>query len=455
MKVSVSNIPLKEKLSFGAYLGGQNLFYNFIATYLMIFYTDALGMVPAAVGVMFFIARLWDAFNDPIMGIVVSKTNTPWGKYKPYLVVTPILIGLMTILCFAVPNLSDSGKLVYAYITYISWGMIFTINDVPIWSFSAVITSDTKERVGLIGLAQLFINSAFIIVLVGTIPLTMLFGGNDNMRRSYLAVAVLFSVFSASVMMFSVKNMKERVKATTRKVLGLKEMFRFLRVNKPLAVILIATVADVLGATLQGALLYFITYNLNKVELFPLIAGINVPFLFLGIIIISKLNKKYCKKKLYLLFCSIGMIAGVTFYFLGYSNLIVVIVMFCMQSFSLAYASVLVPAMYSDTIDYAEYKTGNRAEALVFSIKTLSIKIKSALSAMLIAFILTGIGYIANEAQSDLSLKGIFAMVTIIPSAGNLLKMIIMGSFYHLTDDKVKRINLELEKRRGEEQIQG
>ncbi len=444
-----NKVPMKEKLSFGLYLGGQNIFYNLMVSYLMIFYTDVFGLTAMSVGTLFFIARLWDGINDPIMGVIVNKTNTRWGKYKPYLVGTPFFIAVFTILCFYAPNLSQTGKLIYAYITYISWGMIYTVNDVPIWSFTSLITSDSKERVNIISLSQIFVMVAMILVMLLTIPLVLAIGGEGNPGKGYFTVAVIFSIFGASLMLLSSRNLKQRVKTDSSKSLSFEEIITFLKVNKPLFVLLLAGFAGVLTATMQTGMLYFLTYNIGRVELLPVLGGLGLPLIFFGIALSGKLANKIGKKKALIVFSLFSALLNIIVLFVGYSNLTLYIIVTVIGNLFVGGSMVIMPAMYTDTVDYVEYKTGLRAESLIFSIKTLSAKITSAFGAMLTGGVLTIIGYVANQPQTDFALKGIFAMITIFPATGSILTALIIGLFYKLTDEEQEKIAEELKMRRN------
>ena len=153
-------------MSFGLAGLGQNMIYNFSATYIMIFYTDMMKLLPAAVGTLMLIARIWDAINDPIMGSIVDRTRTKWGKLRPYLFIVPIPMAIITILTFYVPDLPMSMRLIYAYATYIAWDMIFTVSDVPYWGLSAAMSQDPKERLSILSYARILCNLGMAISII-------------------------------------------------------------------------------------------------------------------------------------------------------------------------------------------------------------------------------------------------------------------------------------------------
>ena len=161
----------RERLSYGSYFLGQNIIFMIVLQFLMIFYTDVIGLGAAAVGIMFGIARLWDAINDPLLGIIVDKSNPKKGKFKPWVNAVIPLMPLATIFLFINPKLGDSGNLIYAYVTYIIWGMIYTVSDVPIFALATVMTDKVDERVTLITFGRIATMIAAILGMVLFMPI--------------------------------------------------------------------------------------------------------------------------------------------------------------------------------------------------------------------------------------------------------------------------------------------
>src|SRR5699024_5960538 len=166
--MDTQKLSLKENFGHSFGIFGSSIIYAFLNTFLMKYYTDVIEITPAVIGTLFFIARIWDAINDPIMGLVVDKTKTRWGKFRPYVLITPLFIVISTILLFTVPDISMTGKIIYAYITYIIWGMIFTINDIPIWGLSSAVTKNMEERKKHVSFINVFqMNFSALVGIVG------------------------------------------------------------------------------------------------------------------------------------------------------------------------------------------------------------------------------------------------------------------------------------------------
>lgn len=151
----MNKISSFEKFSYGLGCFGQNLVYGLMSSYLMIFYTDNFGLAAATVGTLFLLARIWDAVIDPIIGVLVDRVNTKWGKFRPFILFGGILAGLLTILCFFNPNIGSTGKIIYAYLTYIIWGTAYGVMDVPYWSMAPTMTLDPDERTSIISIPRI------------------------------------------------------------------------------------------------------------------------------------------------------------------------------------------------------------------------------------------------------------------------------------------------------------
>jgi GPH family glycoside/pentoside/hexuronide:cation symporter/probable glucitol transport protein GutA len=164
-----------EKLAYGFGCFGQNMIYSFMANFLLYFYTDIFGLLPAAAGTMLLIARIWDAVNDPMMGIIADRTNSRWGKFRPYLIFTPILFVRSPSATFSAPQLSYAGKLAWAYLTYIPFSMIYTASDIPYWALSSTLSADTNERNKIIVYPRFIATVAVALATVGTQPLIFAF----------------------------------------------------------------------------------------------------------------------------------------------------------------------------------------------------------------------------------------------------------------------------------------
>ena len=193
------NLTLKEKLSYGLGAVGKDMVYMLSASYVLYYFQDVLGVSAVAMGVILMAARVFDAFNDPIMGVIVAKTNTKWGKFRPWLMIGTLTNAVILFLMFAAPpKLDGPGLVAYAAVTYILWGVTYTMMDIPYWSMIPAFTKSGKEREGLTTLARSCASVGSAIVIVFTMMIVHAIGGNNELvgfKYFALIVAILFVVF--------------------------------------------------------------------------------------------------------------------------------------------------------------------------------------------------------------------------------------------------------------------
>ncbi|MDX1357544.1 MAG: MFS transporter [Clostridia bacterium] len=440
----MEKIKLKERLGFGIGVMGQNLIYGLITSYLLVYYTDVALIPVATTGILFLVARIWDAVNDPFMGILADRTRTRWGRFRPYMLFVPPFIAAATILVFSVPDAALSVKVTYIFITYILWGMIYTIADIPMWSLTSVITKDTKQKTGLIGLITVF----SLVGLVGTnlavVPMLEGFGG-INSPKAYQMVAIIFGIICMITMILIFFSTKERVQPDKSKS-TVKESFRVIFKNKPLILAIVSFVIIMSITTImQAVMVFFAKDNLGDANLVPIITMAMFVPLLLGTALAGPLSKKMGKKKLFIYTNLIRVVILLAFLAAGYQSLPLVLVFIAINGFLMGIPTVLLTAMLADSVVYAQWKLGIRNDGLVFSMRTFMAKISSAIGGGLAAFLLGIYGYSGEAAaQSQQALTGIFHMNTIWPAVATVIG-IIPFFFYNLTDEKVAEITAELE----------
>lgn len=435
-------VKLGEKLGFSLGVFGQNIIYGFFTTYIMIFYTDVLGITAAAAGTLFMIVRLWDAANDPVMGFLADMTRSRWGKFRPYMLWVPIPIAVITALTFFVPQVSYGAKLAYAYLTYIAWDIAYTAGDIPMWALTSVITQDTRERTGIITMARIFSIFGMALPAIATIPLLKAFGGEAG--SGYTKVAGFYGIVCAVLMMGIFFTVKERV-SHSRKRDKLSGSIGVIINNKPLLLIVASSIiTNSVVAFRQSILVYYATYNLNNVDIVPVLMAVTLLTMFLGMLLVPLVNSIMGKRNAYI-FYGLGLaLSSILFYFSGYRSESSVILWTLVSGLFSGAPSVLESAMIADTIEYAEWKTGVRAEGIVFSTQTFMAKFAGALSGGLAGLIFTIIGYVPNGVQTETALKGLHAMMTVIPAVAVLAGLVPMF-FYILNEKRHAEIVEELE----------
>ncbi len=420
---SAVKVPLGEKYSFSTALLGQTMVYNFVNLYLLIFYTDILGISAAAAGTIFLAARLWDAVNDPIMGIIVDRTKTKWGKCRPYLLFFPLPIIIMTVLLFNAPAWSMSAKLIYASVTYILWGMFYTSVDIPLWTLSSRMTTSPHQRESLIASGRIFniIGSSLPVILV--VPLKMALGKGDDARGYFLAV-ILFCAVALPLIMQAFFGTRERAQWDDEVKPSLKENIKAITENKPLLLLLTSTILNVLVNLPVNAGIFFVIYNLGDEGLFAVMAGTVLVASGVGSGLAPVLARRFKSRNILIWTSLATAILFTGAYFSGYDNFTVILFYTFLLGTLLGIPLVLRTSMLAETIEYYEEKSGKRSEGIIFSTMTFSSKLKMGVAAFTVGWILKLAGYTPESVQTPEALKAIFIMLTLLPALGSLLTII-------------------------------
>jgi len=452
-------ISLLEKISYGCGDFASSMFWKLFSMYLLFFYTDIFGLPAAAVGTMFLITRIWDAINDPMMGAIADRTNTRWGKFRPYLLFGSIPFAIIGIITFTTPNLSVPGKLIYAYVTYTLMMMIYTVVNVPYSSLMGVITNDTNDRTSLASFRFIGAFSGGILVTASANYLIDYFSNGNNLSRGYQWTVGVYAVLAALFFILTFAGTKERLKPAREKKSSLKNDLKDLAHNKPWFIMLGAGISVLIFNSLRdGSILYYFKYfiksqeinllgskfYLTHSELSSAYMTIWLATNIIGVILAKPISSKIGKKKTFLLSTTSSAIFSVLLYFLQPHQIILIFLLNILIGISAGIVLPLIWSMYADISDYSEWKSGRRATGLIFSSSSMSQKFGWTLGGALSGWILAIFGFQPNVEQTDLSLLGIRLMISIIAAIGALLATIFI-LFYPLSEDYMKKIESELE----------
>ncbi len=454
-------LRLGEMLFYGTAGLGQNMVYMLSSTFLPIFYTDVFGISTAAVSVLMLVARFWDAVIDPITGVVVDRTRTRWGKLRPYLLFSPLPLAIFTVLTFTTPQMSDTMKLVYAFITYFLWGTIYSFNDVPYWGLSAAMTADTQKRTNLISLTRLLTMVGAAVAMMG-IPYAkdwlgsigkeseIVKGLTPELKQSvdqqgYFWTAVIISVIAAVLILLAFKKTRERAPQNAERT-SFTDNFRIIAKNRPLLLLLLSGLLGTTRMLAQVSGTYFAKYNLGDDKHFTELGALTFAGIIAAILITPLLTRRFSKRNIYIVTSIIGGAAYLGFYFMGYTNMIIDYIAYVIIGMTNGFFFVLQSAMIGDTVDYADWKTGKRAEGICFAGQTFITKLIAAISISLVMWVLTLAGFQANQAAGKPVLDGIFFTITLLPAAGCLLSVIPLF-FYKFTEKEQRKAVEEIQAR--------
>jgi melibiose permease len=467
------------KASYGLGAVGKDMVYMLSASYVLYYFQDILGVSAAAMGVILMVARVFDAFNDPIMGAVVAKTKTKWGKFRPWLLIGTVTNAVVLAMMFsAPPTLNASGMVAYAAVTYIVWGVTYTMMDIPYWSMIPAFTEGGKERENLTTLARSCagVGSALItiVTVISVSALGHMFGGAGISDReverigfSYFAilVAILFVVFTVICCI----NVKEK-STVQMQTASIGEMFRALIQNdQAMAVVVAIVVVNCSIYITSNLVIYFFKYDFGGTgwkgdyTLFSTFGG-GIQILSM-MILYPFLRRFFTSIKIY--FISMGMaIAGyISLLVLASTSMSNVFLLFIPGFFIFAangMLAVITTVFLANTVDYGELKNNRRDESVIFSMQTFVVKLASGISALIAALALQILA-LSNDTEEaataiDYSLgigaaqkMGLRMTMTIIPIIGLVFAIFWFKKKYILNDDKLQEISAELVQRKTKE----
>lgn len=461
-------VGVKETLIYGIANGGQCIGYNMVRAQLTFFLVTVFGVPAEAVATMILLMGFWDAFNDPIMGTIVDKTRTRFGKLRPYLIFTPIPLGVVTVLFFGGPVFLGEGastlsKIVYMSVTYFIWEFFYTIGDIPFWGLSAAISPNPLDRSRVIKSARL------ISGIIGGIPGIIITVAVDLSRNGVIPLSLsqvffILGIFAGTVgmLLFSLSGIctKERVLQSNDdpKIL---DCFRYLFKNKPLFLItlssLIATVEGI-GSAFNT---YFYTLSLG-INSLSLLAGL--PGTLMGWAtypLMTKLEKRWSSKQIVVRVTFFHAFVTVIVFLLGcrhYTEKSIIVPLLMIQgisgSINSSIKAVIPTKMISETVDYMEWKTGKRNEGMSFSILTFMGKLTASLSTAIATAIIPLIGLHEVGEEMVLAEGGavntrlwMWALITCLPTLLGLFAL-IPYKFYDLEGEKLENIQREAKERR-------
>ena len=467
-----SKLTGAAKVSYGLGAVGKDMVYMLSASWVLYYFQDILGVSAAAMGVILMVARVFDAFNDPIMGAIVGKTKTKWGKFRPWLLIGTITNAIVLYLMFsAPPTMSGSGLVTYAAVTYILWGVTYTMMDIPYWSMIPAFTEGGKEREGLTTLARSCAGVGSAIITIITVKsvaaLGHMFGGQGIADReverigfSYftIIIAVLFVVFTVICCI----NVKEK-STVDMKSASIGEMFRALIQNdQAMAVVVAIVIVNCSIYITSNLVIYFFKYDFGGTtwrDGYTLFSTFGGGMQILAMMIMYPLLRKFFTSiKIY--FISMGMaIAGyISLLILASTSMNNVFLLFIPGFFIFSangMLSVITTVFLANTVDYGELKNNRRDESVIFSMQTFVVKLASGISAFIAAIALQILNLSNDTAETATEIDysqgvevvqkmGLRMTMTIIPIIGLVFAIFWFKKKYILTDEKIEEISKEI-----------
>ena len=451
-------IRLKEKIAYSFGDFASSMFWKLFSMFLLFFYTDVFGISAAAVGTMFLVTRVWDALNDPIMGLISDRTKTRWGKFRPYLLFVAIPFGIIGVLTFSTPDLSADGKLIYAYVTYTLMMMVYTAVNVPYGSLMAVMSNDGVERTSLASWRFIGAFSGGLFVTATANSLVEYFSQNSDQATGFQFTISIYAVVAAVLFMLTFLWTKERLAPPKEEKNSLKDDLKDLGKNLPWFIMLGANIFVLIFNSLRdGSILYYFKYYVKDQTLdffgtsydvtssvlssayMSIWLGTNI----IGVLLAKPMAARFGKKATFSYAALISAGFSFLFFFIQPDQLLLI---FILNVFIGISAGIILPlgwSMYADIADYSEWKTGRRATGLVFSSSSMSQKFGWTIGGAISGYLLAGFGFEPNVEQTSEALLGIRLMISVIAGLGALISFGFMR-VYKLDEKFMQKVKMEL-----------
>ena len=454
----------REKASYGMAAVGKDMVYMLSATYVLYYYQDILGVSAIAMGIILMVARVFDAFNDPIMGVIVAKTRTRFGKFRPWLMIGTITNAVILFAMYAAPpSMDGSGLVAYAAISYILWGMTYTMMDIPFWSMIPAFTDGGKERENLTTLARSCAGVGSALITIITMKCVLTLGAGDE-RVGFKLFALIIAIIFIAFIAFACITIKEKSTVDVQTP-SVGQMFKALVQNDQAMTVVIAIV--LINCSLyitSNLLIYFFKYDVagtGWADAYTLFNAFGGGIQIISMMIFFPLLRHFISTtKVFYLSLILAMAGyGILLIFMvsGIKTLFALFVPGFLIFAAFGMLTVLTTVFLANTVDYGELKNNRRDESVIFSMQTFVVKLSSGIAA-LIASICLSIFHISDNtdavisaAASESSLMGLRMTMTILPIIGMLAAVAIFRKKFILNEAKVDEITETLKSREGRE----
>ncbi len=442
-------LPKRSFIGYGAGDAANNLAFTTATMFLLLYYTDVVGISAAAAGTLLLVVRIFDAFFDVFAGRMVDKTyHKKLGKFRPFIMFGSVPLLLLSVATFSIPALGESGTLIWAYASYTLLGLAYSFVNIPYGSLAGAMTQVSTER------AKLASARTIGAVAVGSflgIFIAPLMTGSTDLQPLFTTLTVIFAVVGTGLYMLTVFTTKERVVREVPKV-SMKQSMSTLKGNKPLLLLCISSFLFLTGQlAISSIQIYYFRDVLNALPLYALMSTINI-FLTFGLAaVMPRLVKAVGKKNLYLAAAALMATGGLIVFFAPANLVWFAFTGVMVTQVGVLLVSMLVWALEADTVEYGEWRTGVRSEGITYALFSFTRKTGQAVGGALAAYALAWGGYVSGGggAQTEHALLGIRAGSGLLPMVFAVLALVVMIA-YPLTDAKHKEIVADIERKRSE-----
>lgn len=490
MESTTERLRVREKIGYGFGDAAANFVFQTMLVFQLGFYTDVFGITATAAGTLLLVGRFWDAIFDPIMGVIADRTNTRWGKFRPWVLWSAVPFALLFFLAFTTPDFSSTGKLIYAYITYILLMTVYSVNNLPYSALNGVMTGDVNERTSLSSYRFFFAMAAAFIVQGLTLPLVSKFG-QGNAAKGWSWTIGLFALLSIVFFVITFLSARERIHPDPKQKSSAKQDFKDLLKNPPWISMFVLTLFLFITLALWGsAMFYYFTYYVDKGSLFTFLQSwglvvnsdavatswwydilnafgliakadqsnvTSVGFslfnmagqivMILGVVVSKALSIRFGKKMVFGVGLALTTLFTLLFIMLPADSIALIFTLNLFKSLAYGPTIPLLWAMMADVADYAEWKTMRRATGVVFAGIVFALKAGLGLGGAICGWLLALYGYIPNVAQTEEALLGIRMTASVFPAVTFLIGVLAL-LFYSISRKLNIQIQDELAERR-------
>ena len=410
----IQKLPVGEKIGYALGDMAANFVFQAMLALQLDFYTHTFGLTAAQAGTLFLVVGLAVACFNPVMGVIADRTTSKWGKFRPWLLWTALPFGIISVLTFTTPHLSPGAKIVYAWTTYILLRVIYTVNNVPYASLTAVMTQDPDERTSISSYRQIAANSAGFIVASLAIPMVKFFGrGNDAL--GYQLTMGLLSVLSVVFFIIAFFATKERIQPDPQQKTSLKQDFSDLLSNRPWIVLFLVTLFYFSAILVRGnVMLPYFRFVAANVNLFAWFNGFGLAALLFGVACSTGVSVRVGKRQLFIASMILTGIFSAALYVIPPHAIYVIIATEVLRQFSFGLSGPILWAMMGDVADYGEWKTGRRATGTVTAGVVFALWAGLALGGAIAGWLLSAYGLVSEAAvQTERTQAGILLTASI------------------------------------------
>lgn len=435
--------------SFGGF--GSNLLFTLTTSFLMFFYTDVFKISPLAVGTVFLIVRIIDAILDPFLGMLADRTKSRWGKYRPWLMFGSPLLAMMTLLLFTAPDLSPSGKIVYAIAVYVGFSFVSSMVNIPYHALTPVLSKDPSQRTIIATGKQLLGALGTLTVSGAALPLVALFGSG---QKGWFFATLAFSVFGILSYWLCAHGAKGQ---DNQKVIKeshsshahppLKEQLKLVSKNGPLLALMVAGFANMIATIVNSATaVYYWQYNVGRPDLYSQLFIWGTLLSIPAFLSIPFFCKKFGKKNVFIFSCLITILPLVALLLTPYENITLIFVLSVLVKVLGPLSGVLPWIMLADCVDYGKWKTGIDGSGTISSMMLFTNKFAAAVGGILSGALLGVAGYVAGQQQTAETLQMITYLYFLAPVVGFAIA-IIAFKFYGITENVSAQMTKEIHER--------